>query len=530
MLSGAKSRFISEKKMMVLIVLGLIIGLIVLGGQWGKESLQAQDAGKKKGDRDDMRVTIYNAHSGPAVSQQEINRRGGGYGNGYWEYPPNGGSVWHPIEPARAYVKDRREIDIQKGSGKAYFKEVAQQMDVTSVFFKSLDNPKEVDIAEQNYEYDLVSADKIMRKYIDQEIEIVTKDGIINGILMSFDGASLVIKDKEGGNLQVITRQENVKSIKFPKLPEGLITRPTLVWDVEAKKGGAQLCEVSYLTGGLVWQTDYVAILNENDNKMDFGAWITLNNTSGATFENAKLKLVAGDVDQYGQVKQSPRTMAPPPDANGETPKYAKGTSERKLFEYYLYDLERRTTLKDKQVKQVSLFPTVKEVPVVKYFLYDGRYYGKKVRTNVKFLNSKSNNLGISLPMGRIRVSKMDDDKALEFIGEDMIDHTAKDEEVDIFLGNAFDIVGEWKQTNTKKIATGVWEYSFEIKLRNHKEENAKVTVRENMWGGEWSIVESNETFKNYKKKDARTVECEVDVPKGGDEITLTYTVRYTWY
>jgi len=507
------------KRIMVLIGLGLIIGLMVLGGQWSKDSLQAQEPEKKKGERDDMRVTIYN----PYMDQTA----------GYWYDDGSGRNKrWYPnpqVRPARAYIKDRREMDIPKGSGKVYFKEVAQAMDVTSVFFKSLDNPKEVDIAEQNYEYDLVNAAKIMQKYIDQEIEIVTKDGTVKGILMSFDGESIVIKDKETGNLQVVTRQENVKSIKFPKLPEGLITRPTLVWDVEAKKGGNQLCEVSYLTGGLQWQTDYVAVLNDTDTKMDFGAWITLNNTSGATYEDAKLKLVAGDVDMYGQVRQSPRTMQPPPEGAGEIPEYSKGTKERKLFEFYLYDLERRTTVKQNQMKQVSLFSTVKDVPVVKYFLYDGRYYGKKVRTNVKFLNSKGNNLGIPLPMGRLRVSKMDEDKALEFIGEDMIDHTAKDEEIDVFLGNAFDIVGEWKQTNTKKIADKVWELSYEIKLRNHKEEDVKVTVREHIWGGEWEIVESNEVFKTYKKKDQHTVECEVDVPKGGEEITLTYTVRYTW-
>jgi len=510
------------RRIWMLLGLGLISALVALGGPWSKAGLQAQAPEKKKSERDEVRVTIYNAHTGPATKQY-------GGGQGYWEYTQDGRNIWHPVLPARAYVKDRREMDIPKGSSKTYFTEVAQQMDVTSVFFKSLDNPKEVDVAEQNYEYDLVSAAKIMEKYIDQEIEIVTKDGTVKGILMSFDGEAIVIKDKETGNLKVVTRQENVKAVNFPKLPEGLITRPTLVWDVEAKKGGKQLVEVSYLTGGLSWQTDYVAVLNDNDTKMDFGAWVTLNNSSGATYADAKLKLVAGDVDTNGQSRQSRRTMTPPPEGAGETPVLAKGTAGRKIGEFYLYDLERRTTLKEKQVKQLSLFPTVKDVPVVKYFLYDGAYYGKKVRTNVKFLNSQGNNLGIPLPMGRVRVSKMDDDRALEFIGEDLVDHTAKDEEIDVFLGNAFDIVGEWKQTNTKKIADRVWEVSYEIKLRNHKEEDAKVMVREHMWGGQWEITEANVLFKSYQKKDAHTVECEVTVPKGGEEAVLTYTVRYTW-
>lgn len=486
----------------------------------------AQAAPKDDGAEKDTRVTIYNARTGMSMSRESYYSARAYDQRGYWS---NDGNSWIPIAQAKAYVKDRRKMNFPQGNGKVQFKDVAQQIDVTSVFFKSIDNPKDVEIAEQNYEYDLVSAAKIMEKYIDQEIEIITKDGVVKGILMSFDGSSIVIKDKDTGNLSIVERQDNVKSIKFPGLPDGLITRPTLVWDVSAKTGGTQMAEVSYLTGGVDWQTDYVAVLNENDTKMDFGAWVTIRNSSGVTFENAKMKLVAGDVSTSGMPLQQERTMDVPPEMAGQKPELAKGTKGRKLFEYYLYDLERRTTVKNNQIKQISLFPTVKDVPVVKYYLYDGSLYGKKVRTNVKFLNSQGNNLGISLPMGRVRVSKMDEDKALEFIGEDSVDHTAKDEEVDVFLGNAFDITGEWKHMDTKKIAANVWELSYEIKLRNHKDENAKVIVREHAWGGEWDIVKSNELFKNYKKKDAHRMECEVEVPKGGDEVILTYTIRYTW-
>jgi hypothetical protein len=366
-----------------------------------------------------------------------------------------------------------------------------------------------------------------MGKYVDQEIEVVTSDGVLKGVLMSFDAASIVIKDKETGGLQIVTRNENVKGVRLPKLPDGLITKPTLVWEVASDKGGKQACEVSYLTSGLEWQTDYVAVLNGDDTKMDFGAWITLRNTSGATYKNAKLKLVAGDVDFTGQVRRSQRDMQAPADGSGKVPEYAAGTKERGLFEYHIYDIARNTTIKNNQTKQVSLFSTVKDVPVVKYYLYDGRLYGKKVRTNVKFINSVGNNLGIPLPMGRVRVSKMDEDGALEFLGEDMTDHTAKDEQVDVFLGNAFDIVGEWKQANTQKIAENVWEYSYVISLRNHKAEDVKVAVREHMWGGDWKVVSTN--FEGFQKKDSRTVEFEVKVPKGGEEVLLNYTVRYTW-
>ena len=419
-----------------------------------------------------------------------------------------------------ALVKDVRLMDLKKGITVIRFRDVASQIDPTSVHFRSLSYPEKVSILEQNYEYDLVSTQKLLRKYIDQQIKITAKDNkTYQGTLLSSSKDGIVLAAREGG-IKVI-RPESILDLDFPTLPEGLITRPTLVWLLDCQRGGRQKTEISYLTSGINWHCEYVAVADKEDRSLDLAGWVSIENRSGATYPDAKLKLIAGEVHRV----KPPRRRRVPMEF-GEDVALAKGVpqfEEKPFFEYHMYTLARKATIKDNQIKQLSLFsPT--QVKVDKIYTYDGARYGKKVRVNLEFQNSRKAGLGIPLPKGKVRVYKEDVDKSLEFIGEDLIDHTPKDEKVRIFLGNAFDIVGERKKVDYHKIGDRAREESWEIRLRNHKKEKVEIVVVEHFWG-EWEITESN---YGYKKKDAYTAEFKIPATKDGESV-LKYTVRFEW-
>ena len=438
-------------------------------------------------------------------------------------------------------VREKRNVDVKEKTGTIRFTDVASQIDGTSVQFKSITDPQAT-VLEQNYEYDLVSADKLLEKYIDKQIAVLTKDGSrYSGSLLSFDANQLVIQQEgEKGGIVMVQRGDNVKDIQFGALPEGLITKPTLVWKLATEKVGQQLIEVAYQTAGINWQADYNAILNPNDTKLDLGGWVTINNQSGATYKDAKLKLIAGDVQRVQQSRLDMmriRTFA----AKAAEP----GFEEKSFFEYHLYTLGRPATVAQNQTKQIELLKAA-DVPVKKVFLYDGapqyRFYGglnndanygsedsnKKVNVVVEVKNSKENNLGMALPKGKMRLYKRDEaDGSLEFIGEDEIDHTPKDETVKLHIGDAFDIVGERKRTNFHVDASGhVMTESFEIHIRNHKAEPVEVLVKETLYRwNNWEITESNQKWTKY---DSNTIHFPVKVDKDGEQV-ITYTVRYTW-
>ncbi len=419
-----------------------------------------------------------------------------------------------------ALVKDVRVMELKKGTSLIKFRDVASQIDPTSVHFRSLTYPEKVSILEQNYEYDLVSTQKILRKYIDREIKITAKgDKIYQGTLLSSSQEGIVLATKEGG-IKVI-QPESILNLDFPTLPEGLITRPTLVWLLDCQRGGRQRTEISYLTSGVNWHCEYVAVADKDDRSLDLAGWVSIDNKSGATYPDAKLKLIAGEVHRV-KPPQRRRRFGP----TTEEVTLAKGApqfEEKPFFEYHMYTLGRKATLKDNQIKQLSLFPPT-QVEVRKVYTYDGARYGKKVRVTLEFQNSRKAGLGIPLPKGKVRVYKEDVDKSLEFIGEDLIDHTPKDEKVRIFLGNAFDIVGERKKVSYHKIGERAREESWEIRLRNHKKEKVEVMVIEHFWG-EWKITESN---YRYTKKDAYTVEFKIPVAQDGESV-LKYTIRVEW-
>ncbi len=422
-------------------------------------------------------------------------------------------------------VKDVRELEFQKGRSILEFTDVASQIDPTSVHFKLVNPSDRADILEQSYQYDLVSSSKILEKYVDKQIELFSKSASdsgrgqsFKGKLLSYSGDNVTLQEPNGAIR--IVRLDEIRDLYFPSLPEGLITRPTLVWLLDSQVGGQKKAEVSYLTSGINWHSEYVAVVDQKDENLELAGWVSIDNRSGATYQDAKVKLIAGEVHRVTEgraVPQLAKVYAP------ETAASAPQFEEKAFFEYHLYTLMRPATIKDNEIKQVSLFPST-GVQVKKIFTYDGAMYQDKVRVELEFKNSEAAGLGMPLPQGKIRVYKEDVDKALEFVGEDKIDHTPKDEKVRVFLGNAFDIVGERQRTDYKKISDDISEETYQIKLRNHKEELVEVVVVEHLQSyTQWEIRESS---LPYEKKDAGTIEFKVRLEKD-QEVPLTYTVRY---
>jgi hypothetical protein len=437
-----------------------------------------------------------------------------------------------------ALVKDHRSLDLSQGLNEVRFSDVAARIDPTSVHFRSLTDPEGTVVLEQNYEYDIVGSAKLLRKYVDQEISLVTQDGQeYTGTLLS--GNDDVILQAADGQVTVV-KLDQIKEFTFPALPEGLITKPTLVWQVESVQGDTQDVEVTYLTGGVNWQANYIVVLADDEESLDLDGWVTLDNRSGASYEDAKLKLIAGDIHRVPAegyaVEEKVRFEA---EAAA-----APQVEEREFFEYHLYEVQRPVTVKDQQTKQIE-FVTGTGVPSEKFFVYDGAQMGfwgyyqpvddpsygtasnKKVMVMLEFENAEDAGLGVPLPKGTLRVYKKDVDGSTLLIGEDAIDHTPKDEHVRLYIGDAFDIVGERVQTDFRVDYDDDWmEESFEITLRNHKDEDVEVRVVEHMFRwSEWKILEESH---EHDKMDAQTMEFRVPVEANG-ETTVTYTVRYDW-
>lgn len=485
-------------------------------------------------------ITIYSTATPGAVPPElylESQREYPGYG----ERP--GAAV-----PGYALVKQERPMSLAEGRSEVRFVDVAARIDPTTVTFESLTDPAGTRVLEQNYQFDLVSPAKLLNRYLDRSITVEQQQGdrmiAFNGTLLSAAGG-LILKGKDGG----LVTLNNYHNVRFPELPGGLITKPTLVWDVVANKPGEHNVRVSYQTGGVTWWADYNMVFAEgadaNSGTLDVGAWVSIINQSGATYPDAKLKLVAGDVH---------RAPKPQPGFGGmarmkamEARADVAGFEEKAFFEYHLYTLGRPATLPDNSTKQIELFPVARGVPCEKVLVYYGlpaefrgffpnpmvdRNFGtqanKKVDIYLRFKNEQKAGLGMPLPSGRIRVSKVDPaDKTLEFIGEDTIDHTPKNEEVLIKLGSAFDVVGERRQIDFKIDTSRDWmSETVEIKLRNHKAEPVVVIVKENLY--RWLTWKITDCTHDYQKADARTIHIPVKVKKD-EEAVIRYTVEYTW-
>ncbi|MDX2148267.1 MAG: DUF4139 domain-containing protein [Planctomycetota bacterium] len=442
----------------------------------------------------------------------------------------------------------RREQDMQLAGGVSVVRltDVAALIDPTSVLFQSLTAPDAVSVLEQNFEFDLVSSQRLLEKYLDREIGVVVQRGdqqdVVRGTLLSTSGG-LVLRTNGGGVRVLSSWQE----LQLPALPDGLLTRPTLVWRVNADQAGEHRARIAYETKGIAWWADYNLVFREgkdaNTGELDVSAWVSILNQSGATYEDAKLKLVAGSVNR-APVPQSRGVYAAA--ARMELAEDGSGFDQKAFFEYHLYTLGRPTTIADDSTKQIELFPSVTGVPCEKILLYSGLdasewfYEGpmldenlgvqskKDVDVYLRFKNVKEQGMGMPLPAGRIRVSQLDQsDQSLEFVGEDVIRHTPRNEEVLVKLGKSFDVVGERTRLEFRIDHGRRWmEEVYQIEIRNQKAEPVSVIIQERLL--RWSQWEITDKSQDFKKLDSRTIHFPVRVnPEGKAQVK--YTVRYTW-
>lgn len=414
-------------------------------------------------------------------------------------------------------VSETRGLEFIKGIGQLAFRDVPSAIDASSVTFEILDSKHSVNILEQNYAYDLVSPDQIYSRYIDKEVDLLDKDGkLISGKLLAFSSGAITLQEKSGGIK--IVQLLNIAETNFPKLPDGLITKPTLFWKYNSNYNGLLDCKVGYQTSGMSWSAEYIGVLTSKEDKLNLSGWASITNNSGKTYNDATLKLIAGDIRRASQKKMR---GAKAPDISLMSAEY-DGFQEKAFFEYHLYTLPRKATLSNKEIKQISIFEPA-NTSVTKEYNFNPDANSQKVEVTINFTNSEETGLGMPLPAGRIRLFKGDDDGSLILLGEDNIDHTPKDEKLKVKVGNAFDVVAEEKMVSRTKISNKVDERSFEIEFRNHKKSPVTIKVTKNLWDF-WEVLESN---LPYIEKDARSIQF--DVPVGADEsVKLTYKIRFT--
>ncbi len=428
-------------------------------------------------------------------------------------------------------VKDVRQLELAPGISSLHFEDVASSIRPETVHLQSLTDAAALSVLEQNYEYDLLSPQKLLAKYVGKEVTLVQRESKDNSTQW-VETRALLLADNEGpvwkiGD-QVVTGL-TAESYKFPDLPGNLYNRPTLVWTLENKGKRSQKVEATYLTNDMNWSADYVLSVARDEQTASLNGWATVVNNSGTVYRNARLQLVAGDVHQ---VQLEPRGM---PQARMGAAAALSGApfAQESFAEFHLYTLERRTTLEDKESKQISLLGATR-VPVAKIYVVDGnqRYYAGEgvpagesqalpVKVYYTFQNEAKSGLGMPLPAGTVRIYQPDSQGNLQFAGEDRIGHTPKDEMVRIHSGNAFDVVAKSKITDFRRLGKDLTETEVQLTLRNHKNSAITVSVREPA-PGDWEVVSSN---LKWTKLDAQTIGFNVPVAAGGTE-SLTYRLR----
>ncbi len=418
-----------------------------------------------------------------------------------------------------ALVRDTKEVNVKNGTQTIEVDDVSAKIDPTSVLPKFLSDSDKITILEQNYDFDLVSSSKLLQKYIGKDITVErylpnSQKEKISGKLLSVQGGTII----KTNNDKIVINPEG--EISLPKMPEGLMLKPTLSWLINSKVSGKKKLELTYKTTGFSWVADYVAVLDKDDKKIDLNAWVTINNTSGATYNDAKLKLVAGDVNTVKEQRNTRVMLAKSAAMNDAMEEAAAGFQEQSFFEYHIYKLQRKATLKDNEKKQIE-FTAAQNIPVEKKFTYQSSK-NNKVEISLKFKNNKNSNLGIPLPKGKVRVFKSDGD-SIEFVGEDVIDHTPENKDMKLIIGNAFDVTAERKMTSSSNSGKQS-EESYEITLKNAKSEAVKVDVIEKFYSN-WKIISNSQKFD---KKDANTIVFEVDIPAKSEK-KITYKVKYSW-
>jgi hypothetical protein len=432
-----------------------------------------------------------------------------------------------------ALVRDVRNLRLPTGSFDLQFMDIAATVNPATVHFRSLTEPATLGVLEQNYEYDLLEPDKLLRKYVGREVTLVrtrqdggtTREEEVRALLLSYNNGPVWRIGKE------IVTGLHADHIRFPELPGNLHSRPTLIWTLQNSGAATHRVEASYLAGKLAWNADYVLTVGRDDKAADLDGWVTLTNGSGTAFNNARLQLVAGDLNRVRQQLQARREMA---DTMARAAPAAPMAQEA-FSDYHLYTLGRRTTINNNETKQVSMLagtgvPTVKRYVVngQAFYYRNAQYPGAPLKDVVQvfyqFKNEQKGGLGMPMPAGTIRVYQADSKDGVHFVGEDRINHTPKDETINIKIGNAFDVVCERKQTDFRKISTNVYEFEYEITLRNHKATAISVEVNEPI-GGTWDMLRSS-----HKWTKTEAWASQFTVPVGADGVAvLKYRTRVTY-
>lgn len=444
-------------------------------------------------------------------------------------------------------VKEIRSMNLSQGRQEVRIEDVAAHIDPTSVGFRALKGT--IQILEQNYQYDLLSPNSILMKSIGKRVRFrqLLENGqsiVTEGVLLSAPGQVVA----SGGGYTdyggIVVRTDDGRIVLNPtgtievlEIPQGLISKPTLMWELMAGNAGMHELELAYLTNQIGWKANYVLTLNDTDTRASLNGWVTINNRSGKTYENARLKLVAGDVRRVREYAE----MQMRAGAAGRTIE-DRGFVEEAMFEYHLYTLQRPTTVRDKETKQIALL-NADDFAVKKELIFEGqrnlwRSYGRnyrpaegyatdsgvKVNVIVEVENSEKNKLGMPLPKGIVRVYKRDSSGQVQMVGEDEIDHTPREEKIRLYVGDAFDIVGSRSRTEFRRISDRVVQETFEIKLRNRKRVDETVRVIERAWN-DWQIL--NESMES-KKLDSNTFEYVV-ILKPDVETVIRYTIQTRW-
>lgn len=440
-----------------------------------------------------------------------------------------------------AVVREQRQITLNQGTNLVRYEDVSEQIDPTSISLKSLTAPDTIAVREQNYQYDLLNPSSILNKSVGKTIRFrrVNPDGqveVLEGTLLNPPSNGDYYTQQRGAVIRLQDGRVVLNpsgEIEVTEMPEGLVSRPSLLWKLDVAEAGTHTTEVSYLANRVTWKADYVAVVNKDETKVDITGWVTLDNRSGATYEDAQLQLIAGDVRRVKERRSGhndeDRFVLYSLDVR--EPQF----QEEAFFEYHLYTLQGSTTVRDKETKQMTLL-SASDVRVRRRLVYDcGRqeqrqsnFYGNegeiqrgKVNVVLELLNSQENNMGMPLPKGKVRVYKADERGNLQFLGEDLIDHTPRNETARFYIGDAFDVVGDRKCTDSRSISSNVTEQTFEISIRNRKNNSTEVSVVER-FTTDWEILQSSHT---YHQLDARTVEFRLTVEPDSED-KITYNVR----